>query len=228
MATESKAKVATLAETFIYADSYDYFLMFCGTLGGLITGASIPIFNVLFGQILDKLNTNPGSFSGGINFLCIEFCIVAGANLFTGFAQVYCWSATGERQTQRFRERYVNSVLSQEISWFDICNASELSTKLAEMIGKVQDGMGRKIGDLIQYCMQFVAAMGVAFYLNWKLSLVLLSAIPLIGAAGAFMITAVSSSQQQALEQYAGAGGLASNIECDSHCECIKYSAWNC
>lgn len=58
--------------------------------------------------------------------------------------------------------------------------------------------------------MQFLAAMGVAFYLNWKLSLVLLAAIPLIGAAGAFMITAVSSSQQQALEQYAGAGGLAS------------------
>lgn len=33
--------------------------MFCGTLGGVITGASIPIFNVLFGQILDKLNSSP-------------------------------------------------------------------------------------------------------------------------------------------------------------------------
>lgn len=52
------------------------------------------------------------------------------------------------------------------------------------MIGKVQDGTGRKVGDLIQNFTQFVAAMGVAFYLNWKLSLVLLAAIPIIGAAG--------------------------------------------
>ncbi len=116
---------------------------------------------------------------------------MAGANLISGFCQVYCWSATGERQTQRFRERYVNSVLSQEIGWFDTCGASELSTKLAEMIGKVQDGTGRKMGDLIQYITQFVAAMGVAFYLNWKLSLVLLAAIPIIGLAGNFILSLI-------------------------------------
>lgn len=83
----------------------------------------------------------------------------------------------------------MNAVLSQEIGWFDTCGASELSTKLAEMIGKVQDGTGRKVGDLIQYITQFVAAMGVAFYLNWRLSLVLLAAIPLIGLAGTSLLT---------------------------------------
>lgn len=78
----------------------------------------------------------------------------------------------------------MHCALSQEIGWFDTCGASELSTKLAEKIGKVQDGTGRKVGDLIQYVTQFVAALVVAFYLNWKLSLVLLAAIPVIGAAG--------------------------------------------
>jgi ATP-binding cassette, subfamily B (MDR/TAP), member 1 len=36
-----------------------------------------------------------------------------------------------------------------------------------------------------------------------------MGAIPIIGLAGAFMITAITAAQQQALEQYAGAGGLA-------------------
>eukprot|EP01033_Poteriospumella_lacustris_P014692 gene14693-10505_t len=214
-ATEEAQSAATVSgashqKIFINAEPYDYLLMFMGTFGGIVTGASIPIFNVLFGQILDELNGDPDAFDKGISQLCINFVIVAAANLLSGFCQVYCWSATGERQTQKFRERYVNSVLSQEIGWFDTCGASELSTKLAEMIGKVQDGTGRKVGDLIQYVTQFVAALGVAFYLNWKLSLVLLAAIPIIGAAGAFMIMAITSAQQQALEQYAGAGGLAS------------------
>lgn len=124
------------------------------------------------------------SFDNGINMLCIEFCIIAAANFMSGFLQVYCWSAAGERQTQKFREAYVDSVLSQEIGWFDTCGASELSTKLAELIGKIQDGTGRKVGDLVQYGMQFVSAMVVAFYLNWKIPLVLLAAIPIIGMAG--------------------------------------------
>eukprot|EP01034_Spumella_vulgaris_P028668 gene28668-35567_t len=42
---------------------------------------------------------------------------------------VWCWSVTGERQTQKFRERYVNAILSQEIGWFDSCGAGELSTR---------------------------------------------------------------------------------------------------
>lgn len=100
-------------------------------------------------------------------------------------------------------------MLSQEIGWFDTCGASEISTKLAELVGKVQDGMCRKVGDLIQYVTQVVAAFIVAFYLNWKLTVVLIAAIPIIGAAGAFMITAITAAQYQSLEQYANAGGLA-------------------
>lgn len=87
--------------------------MFLGTFGAIITGVSIPLFNVLFGEIIDSLNDDPNGFTDEINKLCIAFLVIAMANLFTGFFQVYCWSATGERQTQRFRERYVNALLSQ-------------------------------------------------------------------------------------------------------------------
>lgn len=44
---------------------------------------------------------------------------------------------TGERQTQKFREKYVNAILSQEIGWFDNCGANELSTRVAELMEKV-------------------------------------------------------------------------------------------
>lgn len=80
--------------------------------------------------------------------------------------------------------RYVRAILSQEVGWFDACGASELSTNVAELTGKIQDGLGRKMGDMCQYLAQVVAALGVAFYLSWKLTLVLLCAVPFIGAAG--------------------------------------------
>jgi hypothetical protein len=45
----------------------------------------------------------------------------------------------------------VNAVLSQEIGWFDTCGASELSTKLADLIGKVLDIFCYSFYDFI-YC----------------------------------------------------------------------------
>jgi ATP-binding cassette subfamily B (MDR/TAP) protein 1 len=180
-----------------------------GTLGGIGTGCALPIFNVLFGKMLDNLNSSGGSFSDGINQLCILFIYIAAGALITGFIQVYFWSIAGDRQTQKFRMRYVRCILSQEIGWFDTCGASELSSNVGELTGKIQDGIGRKVGDMSQYAAQIIAAFGVSFYLTWQLTLVLMCAIPLIAGAGAFMIAAITDATTKAHEQYAKAGGLA-------------------
>jgi ABC-type bacteriocin/lantibiotic exporter with double-glycine peptidase domain len=65
------------------------------------------------------------------------------------------------------------------------------------------------MGDAAQYTAQFIAAFGIAFYLSWQLTLVLLCAIPFIGISGWFLIQATTSATQQSLEQYSLAGGLA-------------------
>jgi ABC-type bacteriocin/lantibiotic exporter with double-glycine peptidase domain len=74
---------------------------------------------------------------------------------------------------------------------------------------QIEDGIGRKLGDMLQYIGQFVGAFVVGFYLSWRLTVVLLASFPLIAGAGAFMISAISQAQQQSLSQYAKAGGLA-------------------
>ena len=54
---QASTPTATLAELFSTAEPLDYLLMFVGTIGGLISGISLPFFNVLFGQMLDALNS---------------------------------------------------------------------------------------------------------------------------------------------------------------------------
>lgn len=44
---------------------------------------------------------------------------------------------TGERQAQRYRELYVDAILSQEVGWFDQCGANGLATQVANLTGKV-------------------------------------------------------------------------------------------
>ena len=55
---------------------------------------------------------------------------------------------------------------------------------VADTCGKLQDGMGRRISDMIQFSSQFLLSFVAALYLNWNLALVLLVSLPIIGASG--------------------------------------------
>jgi hypothetical protein len=59
-----------------------------GTFGALVTGISLPIFNVLMGEMLNKLNDSPDSFEKSVAKLCIIFVILAVINVVSGFLQV--------------------------------------------------------------------------------------------------------------------------------------------
>ena len=52
----SSSRTATFQQLFSQADSLDVTYMVLGTVGSMVTGVSLPIFNVLFGQMLDSLN----------------------------------------------------------------------------------------------------------------------------------------------------------------------------
>ena len=192
---EKHAETASLLELFSMAEPFDYLLMFLGVVGACGNGIAIPIFNVLFGRFLDTLNNVNSSFSNAVAELSLTFVYIGIAVTFAASMQIVCWIIAGERQVNRFRAKYVQSILSQEIGWFDACGASTLSTKVAELTGKIEDGLGRKTGDMIQYIAQTVAAFVIAFYYSWKLTLVLISALPVIAISGAFMIKAITSAQ---------------------------------
>ena len=73
---KSHNQTATFGELFSQAEPYDYLLMALGVIGGLGTGASLPIFNILFGKILDALNNDPNSFSTAIDTLSLDFLYI--------------------------------------------------------------------------------------------------------------------------------------------------------
>ena len=206
---EMPSRVGTLRELFQYAELKDYLSMFVGSIGGIVTGLSLPAFNVLFGRMLDELNDDPNSFSQRIEEISRIFLYLAIANLFSGVMQVGGWTIAGERISTQYREKYVKAILSQEIGWFDMNGPSELATKVADSTSILQDGLTRKASDLFQFMSQFIGSFVVALYLCWQLTVVLLAAFPVIGAAGAFMIDAITSATTGSSENYATAGGVA-------------------
>jgi len=99
---------------------------------------------------------------------------------------------------------------SQEIGWFDTNNGGELATVLSEATTSFQEGTGRRVADGIQGLAQFVAGLVIAFTQSWRLSLVLIAGLPLIGGAAAALSSVMSEAQSASTNQYAKAGGVAS------------------
>ena len=201
--------MASMRELYEHADCLDYLHMALGTLGGIVSGISIPFFNVLFGTMINALNTDPSSFAERVERIALSFVYVSIVNIFAGTLQVYYWTKSGEKQTQKIREKYIKAILKQEIGWFDTNNPSELSTRVADQIGDIQDGIGQRSGDIVQYASQFTGAFVVGFYLSWRLVLVLCCCIPCIAFCGYLMINAYNEAKVKTSDQYAGAGGLA-------------------
>ena len=129
--------------------------------------------------------------------------------MITTATQVICWSIAGERQTQKLRLKYVKSILRQEIGWYDLNNPSTLSTRVADLSGSLQDGITSRAAELFQFGGQFIGSYIVGLYLCWKLALVLVCALPLIAGSGAFMVLSITNAQNTVGENYALAGGLA-------------------
>ena len=63
LAPKVDTKTATLRQVFSQADSTDIMLMSIGTISALATGAAFPFFNILFGNMIDALNTDPNGFA---------------------------------------------------------------------------------------------------------------------------------------------------------------------
>jgi ATP-binding cassette subfamily B (MDR/TAP) protein 1 len=83
-------KSATYGELFSEANAIDYLMMTLGTLGALGTGASLPSFLVLFGQMLDRLNSSNGNVQSTVNYVVILFLIVGCGNIVVSFILVVC------------------------------------------------------------------------------------------------------------------------------------------
>lgn len=54
-----------------------------------------------------------------------------------------------KKQALRIRRAYVKAILNQDVGWFDEHPAGQLPTVATSNMAKVQDGMGRKIGDIV-------------------------------------------------------------------------------
>ena len=110
------------------------------------------------------------------------------------------------------RAKFFESILRQDIGFFDTNSVGELNTRLAEDIKKISDGMGDKIGITVQSLARFLAGLCIAFVNGWELALVILSIAPVLMVSAGIMFRITTSFTKKELDAYAAAGAVAEEV----------------
>uniref|UniRef100_A0A665UAY2 ATP-binding cassette, sub-family B (MDR/TAP), member 11a n=1 Tax=Echeneis naucrates TaxID=173247 RepID=A0A665UAY2_ECHNA len=180
--------------------------MLLGSLGAGINGSVNPIYAVLFSQILGTFGIRDlDKQREQINGICVLFCVVAVISFFSQFLQGFAFAKSGELLTRRLRKVGFQAMLRQEIGWFDDPQNSPgaLATRLATDASMVKGATGSQIGMIVNSLTSIGASFIIAFYFSWKLTLVIMCFLPLLGLSGAFqakMLTGLAKDDEKAME----------------------------
>jgi ABC-type multidrug transport system fused ATPase/permease subunit len=77
------------------------------------------------------------------------------------------------------RDVLFRNIMEQKLDYFDATSTCVLISRISEDVAPVLDTSVNKLNNCIQFGMQAVAGLAIAFYLTWQVSLTRLSALPM-------------------------------------------------
>ncbi|CAF3578851.1 unnamed protein product [Rotaria sordida] len=204
-----KARRLKMHEIFRFADKWDILLMIIGAIAAIAAGGLFPVMLYLYRGVINnlvdigKIQTNVTAVNDIIrqssecfvvpnkaaNTESIHEAILKIIRYYViiGFSSILCywiawstWLLAAERQVRRIRYALFRNILRQEIGWFDVHNAGELSNRLIDDLDKIKDGINDQVPDFISLLSRMLGAVIYSLATGWKLTLVFLSISPLI------------------------------------------------
>jgi len=128
-------------------------------------------------------------------------------------AQYFLFAVAGGKLIERIRALSFQSIVRQEIAWFD--NASNSSGALGTRLSVDALNVRRIAGDNLALIMQSIATLTtgfvIAFAADWRLALIITCVIPLVGAQGYAQVKFLKGFSEDAKEMYEDASQVATD-----------------
>ncbi|KAI1045265.1 hypothetical protein LB505_004996 [Fusarium chuoi] len=230
--TPPKKREKSLRSFFIYFQLLfyanpswiDILLLIVGTLAASGAGAPFPLMGIIFGQLVNDLNTascddgeiasqySPKELQDSINKKVVMITWIGVISFALIYTYIVSWSIFSRRLENRIRDRYFMSILLQDANFFDKRQAGEITSRLNVDIQAIQSGTSEKVGIILGCTSFFVSSYVVAFIKNTTLAGILVSLVP------AFMLLATVGSMFTAKfatamsEKIASASSIASEV----------------
>lgn len=154
-------------------------LLALATLALLFSAGLNLAYPRIVGLLIDSVKTG-----GQIDhFALLLMALFAVGALFTALRS-YWFTVAGERVVARLRRRLYDSLIGQEIAFFDRHRTGELTNRLAADTTVVQNAATVNLSMLLRFGLTAVGSVIIMLTISWRLTLVMLALVPVavIGA----------------------------------------------
>jgi ABC-type multidrug transport system fused ATPase/permease subunit len=175
--------------TLLRYDKDSQWLVALGFIFAIMSGSIYPLFSLVFGSLFNQLFTKTGDeLNQGITFMSLMFLVIAVGSFVVTYLRTLTFSLYGERVARKMKKQVLESLLEQEIGYYDQTKTGDITSKIASDIDTIAAGVSDKLGLAIMYLVQFAASMVIAFVSGWKMTLVMLATSPIVIASGAMQL----------------------------------------
>ena len=146
-----------------------------------VASATQMIVPTVFGQIINTITKTDNEnakkdLDHAVLMLVILFVI---SSLFASI-RGSLFNLSGERVVARFRIRLFDSVIRQDIEFFDANQSGELQSRLSNDTTVIQNAVTTNVSMGLRWLAQVLVGIAILFALSWKLTLIMLSVVPVI------------------------------------------------
>ncbi|KAG4969760.1 hypothetical protein JHK84_035870 [Glycine max] len=212
-AEKKKEQTLPFYKLFSFADKCDWMLMISGSIGAIVHGSSMPVFFLLFGEMVNGFGKNQmdlKKMTEEVSKYALYFVYLGLVVCISSYAEIACWMYTGERQVSTLRKKYLEAVLKQDVGFFDTdARTGDIVFSVSTDTLLVQDAISEKVGNFIHYLSTFLAGLVVGFVSAWRLALLSVAVIPGIAFAGGLYAYTLTGLTSKSRESYANAGIIA-------------------
>uniref|UniRef100_A0A7S2YI40 Bile salt export pump n=2 Tax=Entomoneis paludosa TaxID=265537 RepID=A0A7S2YI40_9STRA len=212
---KSKAKpqqLATVGETLSFVwecGSKVRFLLIFGSFAAMLNGLVYPILAYLFSSAFADISSAENEGLKQVRELAYTFMLVGTYALICATIQGWCFEIVAYYGSQAFRLQWFRALLRQDPAYFDVRDIGGLAAQIGPNAGKFRRGVGRKMGEGIQFFTTGVGGLAYAFFSSWRVALVILAIIPFVAIAAMATVFYNQSKGKRAAASYKTAGSVA-------------------
>eukprot|EP00004_Rigifila_ramosa_P020381 TRINITY_DN5288_c0_g1_i1.p1 TRINITY_DN5288_c0_g1~~TRINITY_DN5288_c0_g1_i1.p1 ORF type:complete len:778 (+),score=241.01 TRINITY_DN5288_c0_g1_i1:66-2336(+) len=157
-------------------------LLVGATCALLLTTVIQLIIPTVMGAIISTLSDEDGEKSdlNQVTLVLVFLFMIQGC---AGFFRAFLFHLCGERIVARVRTTLFNNVISQDIAFFDVNRSGEIVDRITADIASMQSAISMHLSFALRDVIQIFGGFVILFVLSWKLTLVMIAAVPVIALA---------------------------------------------
>ncbi|XXG67836.1 hypothetical protein AAC387_Pa06g1090 [Persea americana] len=157
-----------------------------GSIAAGIQGLFFPLFGTLLSSAIKIFYEPPHKLRKDSKLWALGSLCIGITTLVVILVQHYLFGVAGAKLIRRVRSLSFERVVNQEISWFDehVNSSGMIGARLSADASTLQRLVGDFLALMVQNMSTVIAGLAIAMVANWRLTLIILVLLPLVGLQG--------------------------------------------